>query len=246
MRVAAIYDVHGNLPALEAVLAHIDREGVDLIVSGGDVVLGPIPDATLERLLALGDRVRYIRGNTDRMVAEPPQTDQSMEKLHWVRTQLNAGQIAAVGGWDERLALDIDGLGATLFVHATARNDHEIITPATPEAAVRLTVEGVEQPTIVCGHIHVQYDRRVAGKRLVNAGSVGMPYGDRPGAYWVLLGPDVQHMFTPYDTEATAQLVRDSGMPGAAEFAVENIARVPTADTAIERFEPKAVKAPTG
>jgi putative phosphoesterase len=240
MRVAALYDVHGNLPALEAVLAHVERENVDIILSGGDVVFGPMPAASLDRLLSLGDRVAYIRGNTDRAVARPPRTDHMAEKIEWVRGQLSGDQIETVFGWPETLPLDVDGIGRTLFVHATPRNDTEIITPRSTDERLLECLEGADESLIVCGHIHVQYEREVAGRRIVNAGSVGAPFGRAPGAYWAIFGPDVRHMYTPYDVEAAAAQIRASGMPGADAFAEDNVLHPPSLEHALEKYARKA------
>ena len=78
-------------------------------------------------------------------------------------------------------------------------------------------VDKVREDMIACGHTHVQFDRRLGAKRIVNAGSVGMPYEREPGAYWALLGPDVELRRTPYDYERAAELIRESGYPGADE-----------------------------
>ena len=96
------------------------------------------------------------------------------------------------------------------------------------------------EPVVVCGHTHVQFDREAAGKRLVNAGSVGMPYEARPGAYWALLGPDVELRRADYDLEAAAEAIRATGFPAAAELAAENVLRVPSAEEATKQFEDMA------
>jgi putative phosphoesterase len=197
VRVAALYDVHGNLPALDAVLAEVPGDAV--IVVGGDVAMGPSPGGTLERLRALGGRVRWIRGNADRelMVGEaglaPP------DALDWVRGQLSAEQIEFLHGLPERLELDIEGVGRVLFCHATPRNDTDIFLEGTPEERVAPLFAGVEADLVVCGHTHMQFSREIAGVRVVNAGSVGMAYDDEPGAYWLALGPGVEHRRTVYD-----------------------------------------------
>src|SRR4029077_19656455 len=109
-------------------------------------------------------------------------------------TKAAAGKLARadrdfLAAFEPTVELDIDGLGPVLFCHATPRSDQDIVTPLTPEAEVEAELEGAP-PVVVYGHIHVQGDRRLASHRLVNAGSVGMPYG-RTTACWALLGPDV-------------------------------------------------------
>jgi len=203
VRVAALYDVHGNLPALEAVLAEADE--ADLIVAGGDVVGGPFPAETLERLRGLGDRVRWLRGNAERELVEPlPPRDAGPPpgELERLRAALGDEQVDFLYGLPEQVELDVDGLGRVLFCHATPQNDLDMVTPLTPEERLRRILDGVSADVVVAGHTHIQDDRRVDGVRWVNAGSVGMAYEDEPGAYWALLGPEVELRRTEY--EATA------------------------------------------
>jgi predicted phosphodiesterase len=206
-RVAALYDVHGNLPALEAVLA--DVSDAEVVLVGGDVAAGPWPAETLERLRGLGSRVRFIRGNADRELASPSESAEEggppQELLEWARARLSADQLRFLGGWPLTETLDVDGVGRVLFCHATPRSDDELLTRISEEARWRVALEGVGADVVVCGHTHVQFDRRVGDVWLVNAGSVGMPYEDRPGAYWLALGPDVRHRRTEYDTAAAAR-----------------------------------------
>ncbi len=202
MRVAALYDVHGNLPALEAVLAEIPDDAA--IVVGGDVAMGPLPSETLERLRSVGDRVRWIRGNADRELAPGEDGLAPPDVLAWAREQLSAEQIQFLHGLPERLELEVDGLGRVQFCHASPRNDVDVFLEGTQEERVAPLFAGVEADTVVCGHTHMQFDREIAGIRVINAGSVGMPYEDEPGAYWALLGPGVEHRRTDYDASALA------------------------------------------
>jgi putative phosphoesterase len=199
VRVAALYDVHGNLPALEAVLA--EAADADLIVVGGDVVEGAFPAETIERLRAEGDRVRWLRGNVEReLVEQPPPREGGpppfeLEPL----VALSDEQVDFLYGLPERVELELPGLGHVLFCHATPHNDLDMVTPLTPDERLRRILEGVSADVVVAGHTHIQEDRRVGGVRWVNAGSVGMAYEDEPGAYWALLGPDVELRRTEYD-----------------------------------------------
>ena len=203
MRVAALYDVHGNLPALEAVLAEVDA--ADTIVAGGDVVGGAFPAETVERLRRLGPRVRWLRGNAERELVEMPPPREAGPppgELERLRAALTDEQVEFLYALPERVELDVEGLGHVLFCHATPQNDLDIVTPLTPEERLRRIVEGVRADAVVAGHTHIQDDRRVGGVRWVNAGSVGMPYEDEPGAYWALLGPEVELRRTEYDASA--------------------------------------------
>jgi putative phosphoesterase len=238
MRVAALYDVHGNLPALEAVLEEVAALGVDAVVVGGDIAIGPMPRATLERLLALGERALFLRGNGDREIADPPLGgDLWEERTRWSAAQLDRGQLAWLAALPDTQTVDVDGLGPVVFCHGSPRRDDEILTAISPEERMAAALVGVAEPVVVCGHTHVQFDRRVADKRLVNAGSVGMPYEARPGAYWSLLGPEVELRRTDYDLEAAAEAIRATGFPAAAELAAENILTVPSAEEATKQFE---------
>jgi len=197
MRVAALYDVHGNLPALDAVLADVPRDAA--IVVGGDVAAGLFPSETVERLRALGDRVQWLRGNADRELVPADGGLAPPHIMEWVRAQLSEEQIAFLYGLPPSVTLDVDGVGRVLFVHATPRNDVDVFAERTPAERVAPCFSGLDADLVVCGHTHVQFDREIAGVRVVNAGSVGMAYEDAPGAYWALLGPDVEHRRSSFE-----------------------------------------------
>lgn len=197
MRVAALYDVHGNPPAIDAVLAELPDDATILV--GGDVAVGPYPAEALERLRSLGERARWIRGNADRELQPGEPGLAPADMIGWVRDQLSDEQVAFLYGMPERIELDVDGVGRVLFCHATPQNDTDIFLEGTPEERVAPSFTGFEADVVVCGHTHMQFDREIAGIRVVNAGSVGMPYDDEPGAYWLALGPGVEHRRTPYD-----------------------------------------------
>jgi len=197
LRVAALYDVHGNLPALEAVLAEMDAESPDAIVFGGDLVWGPWPSECLERAESVGQRAVFVRGNCERLVL-----DGVSPEFEWARDRLNAAQRARIEAWPLAVTLDVEGLGPTLFCHATPRSDEEILVPESGDRAWADSFAGLEERVVVCGHTHLQFDRELGGRRVVNPGSVGAPTV-RPAAWWALLGPDVELRTTDYDTEAT-------------------------------------------
>ncbi|HSC74117.1 MAG TPA: YfcE family phosphodiesterase [Gaiellaceae bacterium] len=185
MRVAALYDIHGNLAALDAVLAEVDA---DVILVGGDTVMGPLPGETLERLRSLPGDVRFIRGNADREVYEDEPGLAPHEAFEYARSRLSAEQVEFLRTFPLTVSI-----GRVLFCHATPRNDEEILTKISPEERWREALAGVDADVVVCGHTHVQFDRRIGDIRLVNAGSVGMPYEHEAGAYWALLdGTDVE------------------------------------------------------
>ncbi len=244
MRVAALYDIHANLPALEAVLAEPDVVTADLVLVGGDALLGPMPAETLALLVALGDRVAWVHGNTEREVAESRGADPDSgglweRRAAWVAGRLTAAAVAAADAWPATVAVPVAGLGPVLFCHGSPRSDEEIVTAISPPERVKPMLAGVGERTIVCGHTHVQFDRLVSGRRIVNAGSVGMPYEGSPGARFCLLGPDVELRCTGYDAEAAAARIRATEFPGAAAFAGE-LLEPATAQEATREFEAQA------
>jgi putative phosphoesterase len=188
--VAALYDIHGNLPALEAVLAEVPGDAT--IVVGGDVCAGgEQPSATLARLRELGGRVVWVRGNSDRELAPGEEGLAPPEVVEEARSKLSAEEIDFLYGLPES-----QRVGDVLYCHASPRNDVDIFTERTPEERIAFLFAGLDVSTVVCGHTHTQYERSVGGVRVVNAGSVGMPYEEEPGAYWLL---DLVHRRTPYD-----------------------------------------------
>ncbi len=198
MRVAALYDIHGNLPALEAVLA--EAGDADAIVVGGDVVGGAFPAETVERLRALADRALWLRGNAERELVEEPtgKAGPPPEELERMRSTLRREQVDFLYALPPTLELELGGLGRVLFCHATPWNDLDIVTPLTPSERIERILDGVDADLVVGGHTHMQ-DRR---GRWLNPGSVGMPYEDDDGAFWAMLGPGVELRRTPYDRGA--------------------------------------------
>lgn len=188
--VAALYDIHGNLAALEAVLVEVPDDAT--IVVGGDICAGgEQPSATLTRLRGLGDRVVWLRGNADRELFPGEDGLAPPDFLEQARSQLSVEEIEFLHELPPT-----QHIGDVLYCHASPRNDLDIFTERTPEDRIAFLFEGLDVPTVVCGHSHTQFDRTVAGVRVVNAGSVGSPYEEEPGAYWLL---DLVHRRTPYE-----------------------------------------------
>jgi putative phosphoesterase len=237
MRVAALYDIHGNLPALEAVLRDIRQADVDHVVVGGDVLPGPMPRETLACLLDLDIPIQFIRGNGDREVIAPTGAvpEPYREVIRWNAEQLRPEDERLLASWPLTLRVQIGGLGEVLFCHATPRNDTEIFTRLTPEDRLVPVFQGLNTAVVVCGHTHMQFDRAIGSIRVVNAGSVGMPFGE-PGAYWLLLGPDVQLRHTTYDLAKAAERIRDTKYPQAQEFAARNVLQPPSEAATLEAF----------
>ena len=250
-RVAALYDIHANLPALEAALEEIRQADVDLVVVGGDVLPGPMPGETLACLIDLDTPTRFILGNGDREVlAQMAGTETSWyrsaqeawrEPVRWTARQLGEEHRRLMAGWPATCRAKIDGVGEVLFCHATPRNDTECFTRVTPEEQLVPIFEKAEAPIVVCGHTHMQFDRRIGNVRVVNAGSVGMPFGE-PGAFWLLLGPDVRLRQTRYDFGSAAERVRGTNYPQIEEFVAHGILRPPPEQRMIELFSRAELK----
>jgi putative phosphoesterase len=240
-RVAVLCDIHGNLPALEAVLAEMRDEGVEEVIVGGDVLPGPMPREVLERLLGLEVPIRFLHGNGDREAlalfdGRPSAVpDAFRESVRWSAEQLSLEQRQLIAAWPSTLRVTIAGLGAVLCCHATPRNDTEIFTRRTAVERLLPIFGAVEAAVVVCGHTHMAFDRPVGQMRVVNAGSVGMPFGPA-GADWLILGPGVELRHTDYDLNAAADRIRHTAYPQAAEFAVQYVLEPPSETKMLEIF----------
>jgi putative phosphoesterase len=252
VRVAVLYDIHGNLPALDAVLAEVRAIGVDEIVIGGDVLPGPMPRECLDRLFGLTVPVRFIRGNGDREsvahragggTATLPDAVRAV--LRWTGGRLDDALSHSIAAWPLTLSMDLPGIGAVLFCHATTRNDTEIFTKLTPEVALLPVFGNVDAALLACGHTHMPFDRTVGRLRVVNPGSVGMPFGE-PGAHWVLLSTDrptaIEWRHTRYDLPAAAARIRATDYPQAADFAANNVLNPPTEAAMLEALGRSAIR----
>ncbi len=258
MPIAALYDIHGNLPALEAVLAEVRRLGVDQIVVGGDVLPGPMPRECLARLLSLHPPVRFIQGNGElavlALLAAPsedavtywgttsgrPMPEQYRPAYRWTAQQVAPDYAAILAGWPRTLRTDVDALGPVLFCHGTPRSETEIFTRLTPDESLRPIFEPLGVSLVVCGHTHMQFDRTVGRTRVVNAGSVGEPY-ESPEACWLLLGPGAELRRTPYDVPHAAEQIRATAYP-AAEASARDLLHPPRAEDMLKLFTPWQVK----
>lgn len=191
MRVAALYDVEGNLPALDAVLAELESLQPDFVVFGGDLFCGAEPVQVIDRARSV-PTARFLLGNVDRL-------DDS--NVAYQVAQLRPDQREFVSAFPERLVI-----GGVRYSHGSPRSVDEIVTMLTPDDALREMVDGIEETLIVIGHSHTQFDRRVDGYRIVNAGSVGAAWESTPGAYWALIDDhEVELRRTPYDVDAAVQ-----------------------------------------
>jgi predicted phosphodiesterase len=241
MRVAALYDIHGNLPALEAVLHELRREGIDRLVIGGDVVPGPMSSESVDRVLNLGVPTDFVRGNGElAALAERAGSPSGVPEAYrnvvrWSGESLTPEQADAIAGWPRTVLLRIPPLGDVLFCHATPRNENEIFTKLTREERLLEIFRGLDVAMVVCGHTHMQFDMMVGGTRIVNAGSIGMPFG-APGADYLLLGPGVDLKHASYDLEGAAERIRQTRYPKAEDFASRNLLHPPSEQQILETY----------
>ena len=234
MPIAALYDIHGNLPALEAVLDELRRSGVDRIVVGGDVVPGPMPRECLALLRALEIPAQFIRGNGDRVVlaaragenisGEVPEAFHDV--IRWSGTEIDDATAQWMSTWPATLQIEVPGLGKVLFCHATPDNDTDIVTSTTPVEMLTPLFDRADATVVVCGHTHVQFDRTIGRTRVMNAGSVGMSF-QGPGAYWLEISGELLLRRTEYDRVAAAARVTSTRYPHAEAFASGNVIQPP-------------------
>ena len=215
MRIAVLADVHGNAPALRAVLAEIDRESVDAIVVAGDVVGGPLVRESLELLGARQEQIHWVKGNSEREAVAaydgaPVSDDPSGRAAAWSAKALDRGWRNELESWS--ISLSVDGV---CFCHGSPRSDDEILTRSTPDQILLEALGEVSERLVVGGHTHQQMVRTLPGGiTYANAGSVGIPYEGRPGAFWMVVESGTPRLReTAYDIEqARAELSR-SGFP---------------------------------
>lgn len=244
MRVAVLADIHGVLPALEAVLAEPDVAAADLVVLAGDLASGPQPAETLDVLRDLGDRALWVRGNADRELAEfrrQGRTSMPDEISGWAAQQLREDQVDLLAGLPLTATADLPGLGTVLFCHATPRDDEEVVL-ADSRLSRWAEVFGGLDPSVsavVCGHTHMPFARLADRRLVVNPGSVGMPYGGA-GAHWALLGPGVELRVCEFDLDSACdQIAAESGYPEARAWADYFIRSQASDAEAVEAFGPR-------
>lgn len=248
MRIAAIYDIHGNLPALEVVLREIRGAGADQVVVGGDVVPGPMAREVLACLKTFEIPTRFIQGNGEAAVLEamagrdhPAVPEPKRQVIRWTAQHLQAEFGNWLASWPMTLRLDIDGCGRVLFCHATPRDNNELFTRLTPKDRLLPIFEELDASIVVCGHTHMQFDERIGKTRVVNAGSVGMPFGEA-GADWLLLGPGVELRHTNYDETTASERLRATDYPEAQEFVEKYVLTRPSEAEMLQVFTRMAMQ----
>ncbi len=228
MRIAIIADIHGNLPALEAVLRRVGALRVDRLVVAGDIVVGaPDSAACWERVRALGCPV--LRGNHERYVfdfdtprARPEWATERFGPVRWAAGQFDRAAKDALAALPATLRLpEAPGV---LFVHGSPRGDNDLVFPYTAEAELAARFGGVDERLIVRAHNHYCGVRDWGGGRIVTVGSVGLPLDGTPAAQFALVETDadsrggwrVEHHAVEYDVGAAVRRFRESGYLDAA------------------------------
>jgi putative phosphoesterase len=249
VRVAALDDIHGNLPALDAVLADPAFASADAVVIGGDVVAGPMPTEVLDRLATLELPMRWVRGNADREVVASFDRGDTDAAAHpddpparvdaFAAGRINRAHRDLLARFEDVVSLD-----GVLFCHGSPRDDNEIITALTPPERLAPMLEGVAETLIVCGHTHHQFDLRVGDQRVVNAGSVGMPYQGDAAAFWLLVEDgEPEFRRTEIDLETVAEAIRASGYPDAEDLIETCLLEPVEAQSVARLFEDRAQSA---
>jgi len=250
--VAVLSDIHGVLPALDAVLAEPAVQAAERIVLTGDIAAGPQPAEVLDRLLGLGDRVTWVRGNADRELVELARGqagDIPDPIAPWAARQLSAEHVDWLARLPHPVTLPVGGFGDVVFCHATPRDDEEVVVVDSRLDRWAEVLAGLPEQTmtVVCGHTHMPFTRLAHRRQIINPGSVGMPYG-RAGAHWALLADGaVTLRRTAYDPDAACAAIRaQSSYPDVAECADYFLhAKASDAD-ALAAFGPRDGRPPEG
>jgi predicted phosphodiesterase len=244
MRVAVLSDIHGVLPALEAVLAEPDVAAADLVVLTGDLAAGPQPAETIDALRDLGDRAVWVRGNADRELVAYRTGEQSSIPdpiSPWAAEQLRPDQLDLLAGLPLTASVQVSGLGSVVFCHATPRDDEEVVlVDSRPERWTEVFA-GLDASVraVVCGHTHMPFTRLADRRLVVNPGSVGMPYGGA-GAHWALMGPGVELRVTELDIDkACDRIAAESGYSEAREWAEYYVRSTASDLEALAAFGPR-------
>jgi predicted phosphodiesterase len=228
-RVAVLSDVHGNLPALNACLADVERQDVEAVLFLGDFTWGPQPREVLSRVESLGMPSWFVMGNAERDAIEIAAGTRAPDGQNdlWMVGAHGADGIATISTYSPAIHIRVSGIGDIRLCHGSPRSDVELLTPETPPERIARACVGVDDPIVGHGHTHVQYQRQVGERTVFGPGSVGLPYGTDgvPGARWALLADGIDLRVTSYDIEDAIATAHDVHYPGA--DTVETMLRTP-------------------
>ncbi len=236
-RIAAISDIHGNLPALEAVHKAVNAARPDYVAICGDLLMnGPDPVGTLALVQEMERAGAFvILGNTDLAVAEGDYTaafpwfsdgapDSYRRAAEWARDQIGDDGVSYLRHlpWERRLRVGDDGSphgDLVLFCHASPGSLTDGLGTALDPVVTIERVSGTDAKVIVCGHTHVPEVREVGWRTIVNAGSAGFVFDGDPTASWALIDVDdegvrAEIQRTSYDVMTAANAVSARGLPG--------------------------------
>jgi predicted phosphodiesterase len=245
-RVAVIADVHGNVAALRSAWRSIRGIEPDLLVSCGDLTWGSLPHETLLLIHEIRNELPclFVRGNAERALAEMADElrrsgsiEDRTDRDRWMLAAHTDDDLDFVRGFEPTVVVDVADIGSVRFCHGSPAHDEDCITPITPEERLRPMLVGVDEETIVSGHIHVQFERHVGTIRSINPGSVGLPYQGQPGAFWAFLAEgNVTFMRSEYDRDEAYGLYRRTTDP-LVEKIIEMMVHPTTADEMVEYAE---------
>ncbi|MDC7123936.1 MAG: metallophosphoesterase family protein [Spirochaetales bacterium] len=232
-KIAAIYDLHANYAAIEAVLKEIEHIGVDLLLIGGDVISGPLPNESLDLLKRSGLPSEYILGNAESDVLNNLSgqkinglSARADEEAIWLTNVLSKENIECISNWQQRVSVESCNMGQILFCHGSPRSNQEVFTPSTTNTRLTEIFKNTAESIVVCGHTHMQFELKLDNLQIVNAGSVGMPFGEMD-ACWLLIDEKFNFMHTKYDVNKASYLVKNSDYPYAESFIENNIVTTP-------------------
>lgn len=226
MRVAILADIHGNLPACEAVVADIKREKPDLVIAAGDLALrGPYPRETIDLLYDSCDAL--LMGNTDAYLADTylggayrDPGHWKSELLSWTRNELGPARLEKLKALPFSLRYS-PKRGQDLYIcHANPRNLEESLEPTLDEAVLKRYLAHVDATAVAFGHLHFPYRRKVGRQLIADVASAGIPRdGDLRPAYGIFTyspkGWRVQLRRVRYAVRQTTAAINDRKMPGA-------------------------------
>jgi putative phosphoesterase len=213
MRIAALFDIHGNLPALEAVINSLASEQIDAVVVGGDTAWGPQTGECLDRLAALPQELHWVIGNCDREVLDTRAGGvPASEMVQFTAEHLTDRHFDLLRRSQPTVTLSTSDEEPLLFCHGSPRADTDVITRISPAARVLPMLVGTNG-IVIGGHTHQQFDRTFDGRRFLNGGSVGLPYEGEPDAYWLLIGDDFEMRQTSYNADEAIDAMRATGFP---------------------------------